>query len=82
MQVFHIWPLVTERGGSCSLESQFAEAVSVAQLRQALPFGGGLLTPEALQKSKGSCFGAAVSSERLKQWQLFHSAGYAVYQRD
>lgn len=37
MQVFHIWPLVTERGGRRYLEPLFAEAVSEAQLEQALP---------------------------------------------
>ena len=38
MQVFHIWPLVTERGGRPYLESLTAEVVSEAQLKQALPF--------------------------------------------
>lgn len=37
MQVFHIWPLVTLRGGRRYLQSLVAEVVSEAQLGQALP---------------------------------------------
>lgn len=51
MQVFRIWPLVTERGGRCSPEPLVAEAVSAAQLEQALPaasmFAGRWLAPGA-----------------------------------
>lgn len=156
MQVFHIWPLVTERSGRRYLESLFAKVVSEAQLKQALPFAWMFAKPLAgpqqqrsppqprergrcggegwervpvplgiirgcsakveaegkevalalsrrwlgqafasaavtvgstggLQKSEGRHFGgagASVSSERLKQWQLFRLAGYAVYWHD
>lgn len=86
MQVFHIWPLVTERGGRRYLESLFAEAVSEAQLKQALPFAwmfaNGWLAPGSSEApgpvSRGEAegrLGAGPSASGSYLWVQCRSGG-------
>ena len=77
------------RGCSAEAEAEGSvAALALSRRRLGQVFASAAVTVGStggLQKSKGRYFRgarAAVSSERLKQRQLFRLAGYAVYQHD